>query len=32
VGWTVGDVLVAMVAIAVLVLSIAGLVWLMRSG
>lgn len=32
VGWTVGDVLVAMVAIAVLALSIAGLVWLMRNG
>lgn len=32
VGWTAGDVLVAMIAVAVLAVSIAGLIWLMRSG
>lgn len=32
VGWTVTDVVVALLAVAVLVISIAGLVWLMRSG
>lgn len=32
VGWTAGDVLVAMVAVLVLAISLAGLVWLMRGG
>jgi pSer/pThr/pTyr-binding forkhead associated (FHA) protein len=31
-GWTAGDVVVAFIAIVVLALSIAGLIWLMRSG
>jgi pSer/pThr/pTyr-binding forkhead associated (FHA) protein len=32
VGWTAADFIIAMLAIAVLALSIGGLVWLMRSG
>ncbi|HEX7671490.1 MAG TPA: FHA domain-containing protein [Polyangiaceae bacterium] len=32
VGWTAGDVFVALIAVGVLALSIAGLIWLMRSG